>query len=114
MNSVRPEVTGKRTGGGHLRATQDRLVQTQKLDGIDHNQGPPLELWLELQRLVPLRDAARMLGMSVDTIKRRWPDLIVNPSERCSALRLGDLLKLSGAITPQQEKNAPVQAREGA
>jgi hypothetical protein len=80
--SARPEATGKNAGG----------------ISVGHNQDPPLELWLELQRLIPLREAARMLGLSVDTIKRRWPDKIVNPSERCSALRLVDLLKLSGAI----------------
>jgi hypothetical protein len=79
--SARPEVTGRKAGG----------------IGVNHNQ-PPLELWLELQRLIPLREAARMLGLSVDTIKRRWPELIVNPSERCSSLRLGDILKLSGAL----------------
>jgi len=47
MATIRPEVTGRKSGGSGTTAADI---------GIGHNRGPPLEpaYWVELQRIVDL------------------------------------------------------------
>jgi hypothetical protein len=54
----------------------------------------PLDLAVELHRIVPLEEAARLSSMSVDTIKRRHRDKFIALSERRQGLRLKDVLFL--------------------
>jgi hypothetical protein len=51
---------------------------------------------IESRRLICLSDAARLLSVSVDTVKRRYRDKLVRVSPRRLAMRLGD------ALNPQQ------------
>lgn len=51
--------------------------------------------WIELRRVVSLQEAARLSGMSTDTIKRRHRNKIINLSPRRRGMRLGDALSLS-------------------
>ncbi len=82
---TRPEVTGRGPGVSDAET------------GIGHNGGPPLEppSWVELSRIVSLRQAARLAGISVDTIKRRHADKIIELSPRRRGMRLRDALMLS-------------------
>ena len=87
MATIRPEVTGRKTSALGIAAV-----------GIGHNRGPPLESfsdWIELQRIISLKEAARYSGPSVDTIKRRYADKIIELSLRRIGMRLGDALMLS-------------------
>jgi hypothetical protein len=84
MATIRPEVTGRKTSALGIAAV-----------GIGHNRGPPLEDWIELQRIISLKEAARYSGPSVDTIKRRYADKIIELSLRRIGMRLGDALMLS-------------------
>jgi hypothetical protein len=85
---ARPEVTGRKFSSGI--ATADIPAA-----GIGHNGGPPLEYWLELQRIISLKEAARLCGLSVDTIKRRHADKIIALSPRRLGMRIGIALSLS-------------------
>jgi hypothetical protein len=51
--------------------------------------------WLELQRFVSLDEAARLSGMSRDTLQRRHPDKIKRISTRRLGMRLRDALMLT-------------------
>ena len=51
--------------------------------------------WLELERVLPLTEAERLTGLSTDTLKRRYPELVVQLSPR----RVGMKLKNALAIT---------------
>ena len=51
--------------------------------------------WVELQRVVPLKEACRLLNLSRDTIKRQFADKIIKLSPRRYGMRLGDALKLN-------------------
>jgi hypothetical protein len=54
--------------------------------------------WLahfEGYRVVPLTEAARLAGISVSTLKRRYADLLVRVGERRLGIRLRDLLALA-------------------
>jgi hypothetical protein len=50
--------------------------------------------WVELQRIVPLQEACRLLNVSKDTIRREFKDKIVKLSPRRYGMRLCDALKL--------------------
>jgi hypothetical protein len=48
----------------------------------------------ELDRVVSLQQAARLMGISPDTIRRRHPDKILRLSPRRQGMRLRDALLL--------------------
>jgi hypothetical protein len=85
MATIRPEVTGR-------SATAE----------IGHNGGPPLKDWIELQRIVSLAEAARLSGLSIDTIKRRHADKVIELSPRRRGIRLRDALMLSESKSPRK------------
>jgi hypothetical protein len=49
---------------------------------------------LELNRIVSLEEAAKLRGVSKDTIKRRYPEIIIKLSPRRVGVRLRDALAL--------------------
>jgi hypothetical protein len=51
---------------------------------------------LELQRVVTLREAAEISGISLDTIRRRYPQIIIKLSPRRVGVRLRDALSIGG------------------
>jgi hypothetical protein len=51
--------------------------------------------WLELQRIASLAEASRLSGVSVDTLKRRHRDKIIQLSERRQGMRVGHALMLT-------------------
>jgi hypothetical protein len=69
----------------------------------NHSCRPPD--WLDLESIVPLRDrsrerdAERITSLSADTIKRRYPDLIKQLSDRRYGLKLRDVLAIAGGRT---------------
>jgi hypothetical protein len=54
------------------------------------------DAWLELQRVVSLKEAARLTGLSIDTLKRRHADVIVDLSPRRRGMRLHHALAIGG------------------
>ena len=50
---------------------------------------------LELKRIIPLPEAARLQSTSVDTLKRNHPTKIVRLSPRRLGMRLGDALMIT-------------------
>jgi hypothetical protein len=50
---------------------------------------------LELARIVPLSEAARLSGVSEDTLKRNHPDKILSLSAKRKGMRVGDALMLA-------------------
>jgi hypothetical protein len=50
--------------------------------------------WLELQRIITLQEASRLSGMSLDTLKRRHSDKIIQLSPRRLGMRVRDALRL--------------------
>jgi hypothetical protein len=50
--------------------------------------------WVELQRIVSMEEAARLSGMSIDTLKRRHAEQIIKLSPRRLGMRLRDALRL--------------------
>jgi hypothetical protein len=87
MSTILPGVTGRRVGSSSGPAA------------IGHNRGLPLDpaSWIELQRIVDLREASRLSGLSIDTIKRHHKDKIIKLSSRRRGLRLRDALMLGEA-----------------
>jgi hypothetical protein len=60
-------------------------------------RGPPFgdkPTWVELERVVSLRQAAQLKGISVDTLKRRYAHLIINLSPRRRGMKLKHALGL--------------------
>lgn len=56
----------------------------------------PLERnWIELARIVDLKEASRLSGMSIDTIKRRHSNKIIDLSPRRRGMRVRDALMLT-------------------
>jgi len=78
MKTIRPEVTGRRP---------------------DARTTNPLD-WIELQRIVDLKEAARLSGLSVDSIKRHHGAKIIDLSPRRRGMRIGDALLLSKSRPP--------------
>jgi hypothetical protein len=55
----------------------------------------PAELTpLELLRIVPLEEAARLRGVSTDTLRRNYPEKILQLSPKRRGMRLRDALQL--------------------
>jgi hypothetical protein len=50
--------------------------------------------WIELQRIIPLREVERLSSLSIDTLTRRHRDKILTLSPRRVGMRLGDALNL--------------------
>jgi hypothetical protein len=51
--------------------------------------------WIELRRIVSLKEASRLSGLSIDTLKRRHAAKIIKLSPRRCGMRLEDALNLS-------------------
>jgi hypothetical protein len=49
---------------------------------------------LELERIVSMQEAQRLSTLSVDTLKRRYPNKIIQLSRRRQGMRLRDALLL--------------------
>jgi hypothetical protein len=85
MATMRPELTGRKLGAA-------------KPD-IGHNGGPSLDAiqpsWTELHRVVDLKEASRLSGLSVDSIKRHHSDKIIDLSPRRRGMRVRDALMLA-------------------
>ena len=47
-------------------------------------------------RVIPLRQAGEVAGISADTIRRRYPEIIVQLSPRRVGVRLRDALNIGG------------------
>ena len=47
---------------------------------------------IEMQRLVSLQEAARLMSISTDTVRRRYGPKLVRVSKRRLAMRLHDVL----------------------
>ena len=82
---TRLEIAGRKPGA----ATHD----------IGHNSGPSLHpsqpSWTELHRVVDLKEASRLSGLSVDSIKRHHSDKIIDLSPRRRGMRVRDALMLA-------------------
>jgi hypothetical protein len=50
---------------------------------------------IERLRIVPIAEAARLAGVSVDSLRRNHPDKIVRMGPRAIGMRQGDALMLS-------------------
>jgi hypothetical protein len=57
---------------------------------------PTLSFEIEMERIVPLKEAARLAGCSADTLKRNHRDKIVQISDRRIGMRVRDALQLEG------------------
>jgi hypothetical protein len=49
---------------------------------------------LELKRIAPPSECEDFLGTSWTTLKKRYPELIVEISERRKGIRIGDLIRI--------------------
>jgi hypothetical protein len=82
---TRLEITGRKLGAA--------------TPGIGHNGGPLLDpiqpSWTELLRVVDLKEASRLSGLSVDSIKRHHRDKIIDLSPRRRGMRVRDALMLA-------------------
>jgi hypothetical protein len=52
---------------------------------------------IELERQIPLIEAARLVGVSVKTLDRHYPHLIRRPSPRRKTMKLRDVLAIGQA-----------------
>jgi hypothetical protein len=55
---------------------------------------------LELKRIIPLPQAAKISSLSVDSLKRHHADLLVQLSPRREGMRVGDALMLNRKLNP--------------
>jgi hypothetical protein len=83
LNSVQPEVLGRRTGTSSAPAE------------ISHGRGSPLPEWAERRRVISLKEASRLSSLSEDTIRRRHADKIIKLSPRRCGMHLEDALSLT-------------------
>jgi hypothetical protein len=60
---------------------------------IGHNRGPPLDE-IELNRVVDLKEAARLRNLSIATLKRHYRHQIITLSLRRCGMRLKHALGL--------------------
>lgn len=84
MATIQPEMTSHGAGVG---ATDSAKA---------YNRGPTSNPpdWLELKRIVDLKEASRLSGLSVDSIKRHYRQQIIELSPRRLGMRVGDALML--------------------
>jgi hypothetical protein len=62
--------------------------QPEQLAGIGHNSGGGFLDALESMRIISLPEAARLAGVSVDTLRRQHSDKILKMSEKRRGMRL--------------------------
>jgi hypothetical protein len=55
---------------------------------------------IELERIVSLQEAARLRDVSIDTLRRRHRDQIIQISPRRQGMRLRDALMLTNEAQP--------------
>jgi hypothetical protein len=60
----------------------------------DESKCFPAGNWLELERVITLKHAAKLKSISVDTLKRRYPHLIIKLSPRRRGIKLKHALGL--------------------
>jgi hypothetical protein len=48
--------------------------------------------WLELERRIPVQEAAKLKGISEDTFRRRYPHLIEQVSPRRQAVKIKNVI----------------------
>jgi hypothetical protein len=53
---------------------------------------------IEAQRIVPLKEASRLAGVSVDTLRKHYRNLIVRVGPKRVGMRLGDVLGLGQSV----------------
>jgi hypothetical protein len=51
---------------------------------------------LRLEQVVGLHEAAQLTSLSIDTLKRRYPDFIIRLSPRRLGIKLRDVLAIGG------------------
>ena len=51
---------------------------------------------LRLEQVVGLPEAAQLTSLSIDTLKRRYPDFIIRLSPRRLGIKLRDVLAIGG------------------
>ena len=61
----------------------------------DHAQ---LLAGIEAQRIVPLKEASRLSGVSTDTLRKHYRNLIVRVGPKRVGMRLGDVLGIGQAV----------------
>ncbi len=54
---------------------------------------------LELRRVLPLEQAGKITNLSSDTLKRRYPHLVLKLSPRRLGMRLSDALAIGKPVT---------------
>lgn len=64
----------------------------------------PLSREIELRRIIGLAQASELSGLSIDTLKRRYPAKIITLSPRRRGMRLGDALELGEPDKPPKQK----------
>lgn len=62
---------------------------------------------IELERIVSLQEAARLRNISLDTLRRRHRDQIIQISPRRQGMRLRDALMLTENSAPARRRSAP-------
>jgi hypothetical protein len=55
----------------------------------------PIDITIEMNRIVRLSEAARLRGISPDTLERNEAEKILNLGPRCRGMRIKDALLLS-------------------
>jgi hypothetical protein len=81
MATIRPEVTGHKLGAAPPE--------------ISPSFDPIQPSWTELHRVVDLKEASRLSGLSVDSIKRHHSDKIIGLSPRRRGMRVRHALMLA-------------------
>jgi hypothetical protein len=52
--------------------------------------------WLELERVLPLAEVEKLTNLSPDTLKRRYPEIVVQLSPRRVGMKLKHALAITG------------------
>lgn len=76
-----------------LASTRNRALKEAK-DMALTDRKIELRPDIELQRVIPLKQAAEVGGVSADTIRRNYPNLIIKLSPRRVGVRLCDALRI--------------------
>ena len=59
----------------------------------DFGERPPS--WIELESIKPMPVAAKITSLSPDTIRRKYPELVVKLSPRRDGIKLRDVLAIA-------------------
>jgi hypothetical protein len=63
----------------------------------------PAKLAVEMQRVVSIPEAARLCGLSTDTLRRRHRDKFIRLSPRRIGMRVGDVLDIGKPTSGDDE-----------